>query len=63
MELQSLKTFEGKKVRIILKNNFCYSNIIFELRDGSVQFEDKFGDLQVIEPSFVSAISEVNKDD
>ena len=64
MNIEILKKFEGKKVRIILKNNFSYSYIQFEItEDNLIVFENKFGELLTIEPSFVSAVTELNQNE
>jgi len=60
MQIEILKRFEGKKVRIILKNNFNYSNIVFEItEDNLIKFSDKYGEVLTVEPSYISAITEV----
>lgn len=61
MQIEILKKFEGKKVRIILKNNFSYSFIVFKITDdGLIQFKDKYGEVLTVEPSYVSAVTEIN---
>jgi len=62
MQIEILKKFEGKKVRIILKNNFSYSFIVFKItEDNLIQFKDKYGEVLTIEPSYVSAVTEINR--
>lgn len=61
MQIEILKKLEGRKVRIILKNNFAYSYIIFKItKDGLLEFQDKYGELLTVEPDYVSAITEIN---
>jgi len=57
MDNKTIIKEEGKPCSLVLKNNFIYKHIIYQVKDGSVQFRDKFGVLQKIEPSFVSMIS------
>lgn len=59
MEVETLKKSEGRKVRIVLKNNFVYSSIVFKITEENlVEFTDKFGEVISIEPSFISMISQ-----
>ena len=61
MQIEILKKFEGKKVRIILKNNFSYSFIVFKITgDNLLEFKDKYGEVLTVEPSYVSAVTEIN---
>lgn len=61
MQIEILKKFEGKKVRIILKNNFSYSFIVFKItRDNLLEFKDKYGEVLTVEPSYISAVTEIN---
>jgi|TARA_Y100000034_G_C6651293_1_gene285083 hypothetical protein len=61
MEIQFLKKFEGKIVKIILKNNFNYTAITFKITgEGLIEFLDKTNEIITIEPSFISMISELN---
>ena len=48
MELQDLKVFEGKKVWVILNNNFEYNGIVNKVDDAKnglifLYLTDKFG--------------------
>jgi len=64
MEIQTLKKFEGKECRLILKNNFVYSYVIFKITDnGLVEFSDKHGEALTIEPSFISGISKIYEEE
>lgn len=65
MERKTLEKFEGKKVRLILRNNFSYTDIIFYFSvDGLVQFEDRTGQKISLEPDFISMVAEAGvKDD
>lgn len=61
MQIEILKKFEGKKVRIILKNNFSYSFIVFKITgDNLLEFKDKYGEVLTVEPSYISAVTEIN---
>lgn len=60
MQLEILKRFEGKEVRIILKNNFSYSYITFKItQDNLLQFRDRYGEILTVEPAYVSAVTEI----
>lgn len=62
MEIEVLRKLEGKRVRIILKNNFTYSYVILEItKDNFVSFVDKFGENLIIDPDYISAVSEVRE--
>ncbi|MCD4759343.1 hypothetical protein K8R33_00460 [archaeon] len=59
MMVEILKKYEGKKVRLILKNNFVYTNISFRItEDNLIEFQDKYGEILTVEPSYISGISE-----
>jgi hypothetical protein len=59
MMVEILKRYEGKKVRLILKNNFVYTNVSFRItEDNLIEFQDKYGETVTAEPSYISAISE-----
>ena len=61
MQIEFLKKFEGKIVKIVLKNNFNYTSITFKITDeGLIEFIDKTNETITIEPSFISMISELN---
>lgn len=60
MQIEILKKFEGKRVRIFLKNSFSYSFIVFKITEDSlIQFKDKYGEILTVEPSYVSAVTEI----
>jgi hypothetical protein len=60
--LEILKKFEGEKVRIILKNNFIYSSIVFKVTDEDlIEFPDKYGEILTVEPSYISVVTKVNR--
>lgn len=62
MELQILKRFEGETVRVILKNDFIYSYIVFRItEDNLIEFEDKFGEVLTVEPSYISAVTKIKR--
>jgi len=64
MQIEILKKFEGKKVRLILKNDFNYSHVIFEItEDNLIKFSDKYGEILTVEPAYISAITEINGKD
>ena len=61
MELAFLRKFEGKRVRLGLKNNFIYSSVVFKITsEGLVEFKDRRGDTISLEPEFIAMISQIN---
>jgi len=57
MELQQLKPFIGKNVKIILKNGFLFKNVYFKITDdGLVTFYDKFSEKLIIDPDFIKVL-------
>lgn len=63
MEIEILKKFEGRKVRLILKNNFIYNSVRFYVtQDNLIEFEDRFGEVVTVEPSYISAITKLRGD-
>lgn len=58
MEKQTLKQFEGLKVKLILSNGFKYTNVIFHInKDNLLEFQDFSGEIVLIEPSFVAMVT------
>lgn len=59
MEKNFLKKFEKKIVRIVLNNNFVYTDIVFTFNDDDlIQFQDRDGENIIVDPNFVRMISE-----
>ncbi len=59
MEMKVLKEHEGKTVKIILKNNFLYTGIVYEITsDGLIKFEERSGETVTVEAEFIALISE-----
>jgi hypothetical protein len=59
MKKQELLQFKDKKVKIFLKNNYCYTGQIIEFNESSLLFFDKFGLTSSFIYEDVIAISEV----
>ena len=60
MELEFLKRFEGRIVRLILNNNFVYNSVTFKITSEKlIEFKDRSGEIIAIEPSFISMITEL----
>lgn len=56
MDAHTIKKYEGKKVQIILNNNFRYTTIIPKFTGSCFKIIDKFGKEIEIECSFISFI-------
>lgn len=61
MDVKIIRKYEGKKVLIILKNNFQYTCVIPNFKNSSFKIIDKFGKEVEIECDFIGYISEVEK--
>jgi hypothetical protein len=62
MEKEILKKFEGKRVKLFLKNNFVYSQVVFKITENELlEFQDKYGEVLTIEPSFVNGVTVINE--
>lgn len=63
MQIKILRKYEGNKVRILLKNGFTYSNIVFTLTsDFLIEFKDKFGEVILLEPDYITGITEIGEE-
>lgn len=56
VKIENLKSFKGKKIKILLKNRFCYSGYITSFLDDSIMFQDKFGGELLISVEEISNI-------
>jgi hypothetical protein len=56
MEYQSLSQYEGKKVRLILKNGFWYRCKILKVSSDCVSIIEEQGRSLSIEPDFISFV-------
>lgn len=61
MEENTIKKYIGKKVLIILKNNFQYTIVIPEFNGSSFSVKDKFGENIEISCEFINFIKEVRE--
>jgi small nuclear ribonucleoprotein (snRNP)-like protein len=61
MDEDKVRKYVGKKVLVILKNNFQYTITIPRFEGSSFNVKDKFGKEVDIECDFISFISEVNQ--
>jgi len=59
MEENNIRKYIGKKVLIILKNNFQYTITIPEFYGSSFSVEDKFGEHVEISCDFINFIKEL----
>jgi small nuclear ribonucleoprotein (snRNP)-like protein len=59
MEMNEIKKYEGKKVLIILKNNFKYTGYLPILKGSSFKFQDKFGTEVLIDCDYITFLKEV----
>ena len=53
--------YEGKSIKILLKNNFVYTCVIQEFLDDCIRVKDRFGNLVTISLGNISMITEVRK--
>lgn len=59
MELKVLKNYLNKRVRVLLKNNFSYRDVVISItEDQLIEFQDNHGEVVLVEPSFVVAVTE-----
>jgi len=58
MEKEQIKKYVGKKVLLILKNNYKFTVIIPEFDGASFDIIDKFGQQATIECEMISMIYE-----
>jgi len=53
--------YEGKSIKILLKNNFVYTCVIQEFLDDCIRVKDRFGNLVTISLGNISMITEVRR--
>lgn len=58
MDVEQIKKYIGKKVLLILKNNYKFTVIIPDFSRNSFSVKDKFGQDVTIDCDFVSMIYE-----
>jgi len=66
MKRQDLSCYEGKRIKIFLKNKFVYNCVIEEFLDDCIKIRDKFDNVVIIsldEISNVTGIRKVGEDD
>ena len=56
MEIESVKQHEGKKCRIVLKNNYNYTTIIPKVNGNNITFTDKFGNIITTDCEMIGVI-------
>jgi len=61
MDVETVRRHVGKKVLIILNNNFQYTAIVPDFNGSSFSITDKFGESIDIECNFISFIKEVEE--
>lgn len=59
MDVQTIRKYIGRKVLLILKNNFQYTTVIPEFNGTSFSIMDKFGATVDVECDYISFIKEV----
>lgn len=58
MKKEDLVLLRGKRVKVILKNNFTYTGYFKELGDDSARFLDKFNNTIVFSYDSIAAVVE-----
>ena len=61
MEVEKIKRYVGKKVFVILNNNYQYTFVVPDFIGSSFHIVDKFGDQIDISCDFISFIKEVRE--
>lgn len=61
MEKENVKEYEGKRVLLILKNNYKYTCIIPSFEGNSFFIDDVFGERVLVDCDFIDFIREVKK--
>lgn len=59
MDYQSLKKFEGKRVKLILNNNYWYRALITLVTETTCEFTEEKGKKLGVAPSFVAFVEEL----
>jgi len=56
MRPEDLKQHEGKRCRLVMKNNYNYTTIILEVKGDNITFTDKFGNIISVECEMIGVI-------
>ena len=59
MQPEILKQHEGKKCRIVLRNNYNYTGIIPKIKSDTLTLKDKFGNLITINCGDIMVVEEL----
>jgi hypothetical protein len=62
MKKEDLRCYEGKKIKILLKNNFVYTCSIQEFLEDCIKIRDRFGNLVLVSLGDISMITEIQED-
>lgn len=60
MNVNDLKCYENKRIKILLKTRFVYTGFIIDFLDDSIKFRDKKGATVIISLDNISTITELN---
>lgn len=60
MDAESLKFYEGKKVKIFLKNNNLYTAKVISVSEDTIVFIDKFNARITASNDEIASINEIN---
>lgn len=60
MKKEDVLCYDGKRIKILLKNKFIYTCIIEEFLEDSVRVKDKFGNLVTISFDEISMVTELS---
>ena len=63
MNIEDMKIYLKKDVKIVLKNQFTYSGSIDTVGEDSFRFKDKYGQILIFALDQVSAILPLEKKD
>ena len=61
MKKEDVLCYEGKTIKILLKNNFIYTCTIREFLDDCIKIRDRFGNLVTISLGNISMITEIRR--
>jgi len=62
MEENNVRKYIGKKVLIILKNNWRYTCLLPDFQGSSFSIKDKYGEIVEISCDFINFIKEINNE-
>lgn len=62
MDVNQVKKYIGKKVLLILRNNYKFTTTIPFFENSSFEIEDKYGQKALIECEYISMIYEKEHD-